>query len=161
MCNSWLELSPVDAANLGIQDGDRRSVHSSAGSLEVQAVIDPAVRPGVVGMPLGHGPQDYGRYASGRGANPLDLVEQTQVIRSAAPAWAATRVRIKRLSSGALSRFGRSYTNEEETEDIPVGWAPQETSRYASARPLPADLTQGTPGPGTTELPVVKRRRLG
>ena len=112
-------------------------------------------------MPLGHGHQDYGRYASGRGANPLDLVEQTQVIRTAAPAWAATRVRIKRLGPGALSRFGRSYTNEKETEDIPVGWAPQETSRYGSARALPPDLTQGTPDPGTTELPVVKRRRLG
>ena len=160
MWNSWLELSPVDAAKLGIQDGDRLSVQSSAGSLEIQAVIDPAVRPGVVGMPLGHGHQDYGRYASGRGANPLDLVEQTQVIRTAAPAWAATRLRIKRLSSGALSRFGRSYTNQEETEKIPVGWAPQEPSRYAAAGPLPPDLTHGTPSPGTTELPVVKRRRL-
>ena len=161
MWNSWLELSPVDAVNLGIQDGDRLSVQSSVGHLEIQAVIDPTVRPGVVGMPLGHGHQDYGRYASGRGANPLDLVEQTQVIRTAAPAWAETRVRIKRLSSGHLSRFGRSYTNEEETEKIPVGWAPQETSRYAAADPLPPDLTHGTPNPGTTELPVVNRRRLG
>ena len=161
MWNSWLELSPVDAANLGIQDGDRLSVESSAGNLEVQAVIDPAVRAGVVGMPLGHGHQDYGRYAKGRGANPLDLVEQTQVIRTAAPAWAATRVRIKRLSSGHFSRFGRSYTNQVESENIPVGWAPQETSRYAAAGPLSPDLTHGTPNPGTTELPVVKRRRLG
>jgi anaerobic selenocysteine-containing dehydrogenase len=126
MWNSWAELSPPDAARLGVSDGDRLRVESPTGSVEVMAVVDPTVRPGLVGMPLGQGYSDYGRYARGRGANPLDLVGRLTVDETSAPAWAATRVRIQRLGSGELARFGRSYTERGEGERLPVGWAPQD-----------------------------------
>ena len=161
MWDGWLELSPPDAARLGVQDGDRLRVESPVGAVEVQAVIDPAVRPGVVGMPLGPGHEDYGRYARGRGANPLDLVEPTQVSGTSAPAWAATRVRLERLGSGRLTRFGRSYTEQGEGENIPVGWAPQDTTRHLAAQPSAAAAKPGRKRPGGDELPVVNRRRLG
>ncbi len=161
MWDGWLELSPPDAARLGVQDGDRLRVESPSGAVEVQAVIDPAVRPGVVGMPLGPGHEDYGRYARGRGANPLDLVEPTQVSGTSAPAWAATRVRLERLGSGRLTRFGRSYTEQGEGENIPVGWAPQDTTRHLAAQPAAAAAKPGRKRPGGDELPVVNRRRLG
>ena len=127
MWNSWAELSPPDAARLGVRDGDRVRLESTIGSVEALAVIDPTVRPGLVGMPLGQGYREYGRYARGRGANPLDLVGRLTVDGTSAPAWAATRVRIQRLGSGELARFGRSYTDPGEGERIPVGWAPQDT----------------------------------
>ena len=78
-------------------------------------------------MPLGLGHREYGRYAQGRGANPLDLVGRLLVADTSAPAWAATRVRIERLGPGDLVRSGRSYSDRSEGERIPVGWAPQET----------------------------------
>ncbi len=126
MWNSWAELSPADAEQLGVRDGDHLRIDSPSGSLEVQAVVDPAVRPGVIGMPLGLGHREYGRYARGRGANPLDLVGRLQVEDTSAPAWAATRVRIERLGPGEMARSGRSYSDRGVGERIPVGWAPQD-----------------------------------
>ncbi len=125
MWNSWAELSPTDAASLRVSDGDRLRIDSPSGSVEVLAVIDPTVRPGVVCMPLGHGYREYGRYARGRGANPMDLVGQLIVDETSAPAWAATRVSVQRLGPGELARFGRSHTDRGKGERIPVGWAPQ------------------------------------
>jgi anaerobic selenocysteine-containing dehydrogenase len=131
MWNAWVELSPADAERLGIHDGDRLSLQSPAGSVEAHAVIDPAVRPGVVAMPMGHGHTNYGRYAEGRGANVLALVGASQVDGTSAPAWAATRVRLTRLGEGQLVRFGRNYADGGAHEVIPVGWAPQDTTRPA------------------------------
>ena len=34
----------------------------------------PAIRPDTIAIPFGQGHTAYGRYAEGRGANPLDLV---------------------------------------------------------------------------------------
>jgi len=129
MWDSWAELAPSDAEELGVHDGDHLRLTSAAGTVEAQAVIDPTVRPGVVGMPLGQGHREYGRYARGRGANPLDLVGRLQVDDTSAPAWAATRIRVERLAPGELARSGRSYTERGEGEHIPVGWAPQDAGR--------------------------------
>ncbi|MSR23086.1 MAG: hypothetical protein EXR92_06050 [Gemmatimonadetes bacterium] len=133
MWNGWAELSPTDAEQLGVGEGDRIRVESPAGSIEVLALIDPAVRPGVIGMPMGHGHRAYGRYAQGRGANPLDLVGRLQVDGTLAPAWAASRIRIQRLGSGSLARFGRSYTERGADERIPVAWAPMSTGEEVPA----------------------------
>lgn len=129
MWNAWVELAPADAARLGIHDGDRVALRSPVGSVEALALIDPAVRPGVVGMPMGHGHVDYGRYARGRGANVLALVGRARVVGTSASAWAATRVRLERLGEGRLVRFGRAYRDRGAHEAIPVGWAPHDTSR--------------------------------
>jgi anaerobic selenocysteine-containing dehydrogenase len=126
MWNCWVELSPHDAEELGVHDKDLLRVTSPQGSVELHAVVDPAARPGVVGIPLGHGYRQYGRYAEGRGANVMDLVGGELVDGTSAPAWASTRVRIERLGEGELVRFGRSYEDMGHGEVIPVGWAPHE-----------------------------------
>jgi len=74
MWDSWAELSPTGAERLGVRDGDRLRITSAAGAVEAQAVLDPTVRPGLIGIPRGQGHSEYGRYAQGRGTNPLDLV---------------------------------------------------------------------------------------
>ncbi len=126
MWNCWVEITPADAEELGIHDTDLLRVTSPQGTVELHAVVDPAARPGVVSIPLGHGHTQYGRYAEGRGANVLDLVGAELVDGTAAPAWAATRVSIERLGEGELVRFGRSYEEMGHGEVIPVGWAPHE-----------------------------------
>ncbi len=113
MWTSWAELAPSDAEELGVSDGDRLRVESPEGVVEVLAVVDPTVRPGVVCVPFGQGHSDYGRYASGRGVNPLDLVGPIRVDGTSAPAWAATRVRVERLGPGEMARFGAGYSGEE------------------------------------------------
>jgi molybdopterin-containing oxidoreductase family iron-sulfur binding subunit len=86
-------------------------VESPAGSVRVPALIFPAIRPGVVAIPIGQGHTAYGRYAAGRGVNPLDVVAALTDERTGDLAWAATRVKLtatgerqRIVQTGGLSR---------------------------------------------------------
>ncbi len=104
--DSWVEINPRTADELGIKFGDLVEVASSQGSLRVPAVIYPGIRPDMVAMPLGQGHRDLGRYAKGRGVNPLHLLSLVDSGGSQ-PAWDATRVRIRRISEkGDLVVYG-------------------------------------------------------
>jgi anaerobic selenocysteine-containing dehydrogenase len=92
---SWAELNPVTADELGIKEGDVLDVESPAGSIRVPALIYPAIRPGVVAIPVGQGHAVYGRYAEGRGVNPIHIVETLMDDQSGDLAWASTRVKLK------------------------------------------------------------------
>ncbi len=70
-----VEIDPKSAAKLNLANGDRVRVTSPKGSLEAFVYIHPAALPGVISMPIGEGHSHYGRYASGRGANPLSILE--------------------------------------------------------------------------------------
>ena len=96
--DSWVEINPKTADELGIKFGDLVEVTSPQGALRVPAVIFPGIRPDMVAMPLGQGHKDMGRYAKGRGANPLQLLVLTSEGAKSLPTWNATRVRIKRIS---------------------------------------------------------------
>ncbi len=92
---SWAELNPVTANDLGISEGDVLEVTSPAGTIRVPALIFPAIRPGVVAIPIGQGHSGYGRYAEGRGVNPIHIVASEVDDQSGELAWAATRVKVK------------------------------------------------------------------
>ena len=91
---SWAELNPVTADELGIHEGDVLEIESPAGSVRVPALIFPAIRPGVVAIPIGQGHEAYGRYAHDRGVNPIHIVETLVDGQTGDLAWAATRVKI-------------------------------------------------------------------
>jgi anaerobic selenocysteine-containing dehydrogenase len=91
---SWAELNPVTAEDLGINEGDILQVETPAGSVKVPALIFPAIRPGVVAMPIGQGHTSYGRYARERGVNPLRLVTMQIDDKSGDLAWAASRAKV-------------------------------------------------------------------
>jgi len=92
---SWVELNPATADELGIEEGDVLEVVSTAGSVRVPALIFPAIRPGVVAMPVGQGHEAYGRYATDRGVNPIHIVAAQMDAEAGDLAWAATRVKIR------------------------------------------------------------------
>ncbi len=96
--DSWVEINPRTAEALGISFGDLVEVASPQGSVRVPAVIYPAIRPDLVAIPLGQGHQDMGRYAKGRGVNPLKLLALEDGGSKPLPAWNATRVRVTRIS---------------------------------------------------------------
>ncbi|MBI3077532.1 MAG: molybdopterin-dependent oxidoreductase [Deltaproteobacteria bacterium] len=93
---SWVEVNPQDARRLGITQGDLVALRSPHGQVELPAYLYAGVQPGVVAVPLGQGHTRYGRYAQGRGANPLALLPAEPEAPSGALPWLATRVRLTR-----------------------------------------------------------------
>jgi anaerobic selenocysteine-containing dehydrogenase len=105
--DSWIEINPKTAEELKIKFGDLVEVTSPQGSLRVPAVIYPGIRPDMVAIPLGQGHRDMGRYAKGRGKNPLQLLALNNEGPDPVPAWNATRVRVTRISDkGGLVTAG-------------------------------------------------------
>jgi anaerobic selenocysteine-containing dehydrogenase len=92
-----VELDPKTADKLKVSNGDWLRVESESGHLEAPAYVHPAALPGVVSMAIGDGHTHYGRYASGRGANPLAIVQPVWEPSTNALAFGATRVRVAKL----------------------------------------------------------------
>ena len=76
MWNTWVEINPETAKELGIEDDDVVKIVSEAGVLEVPVYKYPAIRPDTIAIPFGQGHTAYGRYAENRGVNPIDLIGQ-------------------------------------------------------------------------------------
>ncbi|MBI5964160.1 MAG: molybdopterin-dependent oxidoreductase [Chloroflexi bacterium] len=76
MWNTWVEINPVTAEELGLLDDDIVKITSEAGVLEVPVYRYPAIRPDTIAIPFGQGHTAYSRYAEGRGKNPADLLGQ-------------------------------------------------------------------------------------
>ena len=74
MWNTWVEINPHTAEELGIEDDDVVQIISEAGTVEASVYKYPAIRPDTIAMPFGQGHTAYGIYAEGRGSNPLDLI---------------------------------------------------------------------------------------
>ncbi|HEX9080384.1 MAG TPA: molybdopterin-dependent oxidoreductase, partial [Desulfuromonadaceae bacterium] len=96
--DSWVEINPRTAAELGINHGDLVEVTSPQGALRLPAVIFPGIRPDTVAIPMGQGHKGAGRYARGRGANPLDLVALITDGANPVTALNGMRVRVTRVS---------------------------------------------------------------
>jgi anaerobic selenocysteine-containing dehydrogenase len=94
-----VEIDPRTAARLNIATGDWVRVESAAGTLDAPAYVHPAALPGVVSMAIGEGHTRYGRYASGRGANPVSILAPVWENSTGALVLGATRVQIARLES--------------------------------------------------------------
>ncbi|MBP6443234.1 MAG: 4Fe-4S dicluster domain-containing protein [Gemmatimonadales bacterium] len=71
---SWVEVHPDTAKAIDVREGEILELTSPHGSVRAQVYVFPGVHPNVLAMPLGLGHTEYGRYAKGRGANPLDLL---------------------------------------------------------------------------------------
>jgi len=103
-----IEVDPRTAAALEVRNGDLVRVISPAGEIEAPVYVHPAAIPGVVSMAIGQGHAHYGRYASGRGANPLAIVAPVAERGTGVPAFGATRVRLEKTNrQGSLVQWAR------------------------------------------------------
>ncbi len=115
MWSSWVEINPQTAAGLGIADGDMVEIASGQGSIETPALLSPGIAPNVIAVPVGQGHETFTRYASGRGANPLQILAPVAEPETGTLAWASTRVRITRTGAvGNLTLFAGALREEQE-----------------------------------------------
>ena len=71
---SWVEIHPLKAKELGVERGDHLTVTTAAGSITAPAWPYLGVREDTVAISLGQGHTAYGRYAVSVGVNALDLI---------------------------------------------------------------------------------------
>ena len=115
MWNSWLEINPKTAEDLGLANDEVVKVISAFGEVEITVLIYPAIRPDVVAIPYGQGHSAYGRYAENRGVNPAVLFGKT--LNGAGDlAFGGVKVRIEKTGKKQpLSRL-EGYTRFAESE---------------------------------------------
>jgi anaerobic selenocysteine-containing dehydrogenase len=93
---TWVEISPETAALLGVKNDDMINVISPESAIAAIVYVYPAIRPEVVGVPLGQGHESYGRYAANQGANVLGILS-TLTDEGGNWAMGSTRVRLEPL----------------------------------------------------------------
>jgi anaerobic selenocysteine-containing dehydrogenase len=92
-----VEIDPQTARHLQISNGDIVRVQSAHGTIEAPAYVHPGAIPGVLSMAIGDGHTHYGRYASGRGANPISILAPVWEKSTGALVLGGTRVRLARV----------------------------------------------------------------
>ncbi len=73
--DSWVEIHPKKAAELGIVEGDIVEVTSKTGSVKAQVYLFPGIHPEAISIPVGRGHDAMGRYAKGYGVNPFQIMD--------------------------------------------------------------------------------------
>jgi anaerobic selenocysteine-containing dehydrogenase len=114
MWSSWVEINPQTAARLNIQQGDLLEISSQHGTVRAPALLSPGIAPDVLAMPMGQGHKEYGRYATGRGANPVEVLAPGMETETGALAWASTRVNVARVGTGELILYSKGPTLSNE-----------------------------------------------
>jgi menaquinone reductase, molybdopterin-binding-like subunit len=104
MWSSWVEINPKTGERLGIGHGDLVEIASPQGSVRAAAVLSPGIAPDMVAMPVGQGHENFTRFASGRGVNPLSILAPTET-ETGSLAWAATRVKLTRAGGPDQARL--------------------------------------------------------
>jgi anaerobic selenocysteine-containing dehydrogenase len=117
---TWLDVAQRTADELELTTGDVVRLITPQGAVELPVYVNPAAQPGVIAMPFGQGHTAYGRYAEGRGVNPLTIVAPQTDPDSGTLAWSATRCRIEK--TGRRVRLARFEGNVPafQLEEFPI-----------------------------------------
>jgi anaerobic selenocysteine-containing dehydrogenase len=95
---SWVEMNEREMEAAAIREGDVVSIRSSAGQITAPAYPNPAMPPGVVGIPLGQGHKHGPEYATAGddrdSSNVIDILSASRVEGTRSLAWAANKVSV-------------------------------------------------------------------
>ena len=106
---SWAEIHPQTAQKLGVEEGDYLRITSDQGTIEAKVYIFKGIHPDAVAVPLGQGHEEYGRYAKGRGVNPLKILSPVHDSKTGELAMFGTRVKVAKAGrKETLVRLGGS-----------------------------------------------------
>lgn len=125
---TWIEMNPERAATMGIKEGDMIEVESPFGKIHAPVCLYPGQRPDAISIPIGQGHKFYGKYAEGRGANPLDLLPFKVDQRTGVVSHNSTKVKITKTNSpgrlvkmaGWTKELGRDIVQTITPEEFQV-----------------------------------------
>ena len=154
--STWVEMNREQAKEMNIKQGDVVYVRSIHGEIEALAYPHPGVPRDVIGVPLGQGHIENGRYASGTGSNVFKVLVDQRDSETGALAWASTRVRvIKRGGNEKLPSIEGDVTAFPAEPGVPVlVVAPGETAHdaeHANEVEYRRQFSPGTPAETTEE----------
>ena len=115
---SWVEMNQRRMEEMGLREGDIVQVQASEGSITAPVYPNPAMRPDVVGIPLGQGRRNGPEYAVGgderESSNVLSILAASQVEGTGALAWASNRVQVSATGESIrLVKFEGEFTSRE------------------------------------------------
>ena len=115
---SWVEMNQRRMEEMGLREGDIVQVQASQGSITAPVYPNPAMRPDVVGIPLGQGRRNGPEYATAgderESSNVLSILAASQVEGTGALAWASNRVQVSATGqSMRLVKFEGEFTSRE------------------------------------------------
>ena len=95
--DSFVQINPKTAANIGLKEGDRVALQTERGTLKVRVHLTEAARPDVVFIHTGLGHGGFDSFIRGKGvnANKILVAQQDQVTGLAT--WWGTRVKISKV----------------------------------------------------------------
>ncbi len=115
--DSWAEINPETAKTMDLRDGSFIQIESPFGSVETQVFISEGIEPQTVAVPVGLGHESYGRYAKGRGVNPMRIMSSSLDALSGGYAWFSTKVKITPTGrDGLLVRT--QYTKSQKGREV-------------------------------------------
>lgn len=105
---TWVEINPETCKKLDIKRMDLIEITSENGqSATLPVLLSPTVHPEAIAIPMGMGHTSFGRYAYGKGYNPMNLVEPTWQEGSDEMVWAGTKVSIKKTGENGFGEPGQ------------------------------------------------------
>ena len=109
--DSWAEIHPKTAEKLGVKEGDYLRISSAHGTIETRVFIYKGIHVDAVAVPLGQGHTEYGRFAKGRGVNPLKILSPAREGKTGELAMYSTRVKLAKTGRNkTLEKLGGSDT---------------------------------------------------
>jgi molybdopterin-containing oxidoreductase family iron-sulfur binding subunit len=120
--DSWVEIHPKKASELGIVEGDIVEVTGKNGSVKVQAYIFPGIHPDAISIPIGRGHDAMGRYAKGYGVNPFQILDLVYDKDTGELALHETRVKISKTGQRVIviKDEGPVGGNQEGQKIVPL-----------------------------------------
>jgi anaerobic selenocysteine-containing dehydrogenase/Fe-S-cluster-containing dehydrogenase component len=115
--HSWVEMHPDTARERGLRKGDIVRVASPHGEVELPLWTYPGIRADTVAIAMGGGHENTGRWADGRGVNPMVLLPAEAEPVSGALVHLATRVAVE--PTGRHRRLA-TIEGESQTFDRPI-----------------------------------------
>ena len=94
--DSWVEINPETARELGIRHDNQVWIESAQGRVRTRARLMPGLRPDVINLPYNQGHTAVGHWAKDRGVHGLDLMKSNSEPLTGLAAFTNTRVKIYR-----------------------------------------------------------------